>query len=62
MRKENPDKKIYPAGKNIICPNMKKTRIQDVLNALKYSQYEIEIGEDIINRARHSLDEMLKYS
>lgn len=62
MQKENPDKKIYPAGKSIVCPNMKKTRLQDVLNALKYSQYEIEIGEDIINRARHSLDEMLKYS
>ncbi len=37
MQKENPDKKIYPAGKSIICPNMKKTRMQDVLNALIYS-------------------------
>ena len=62
LQNENPDKKIYPAGKSIICPNMKKTRVQDVLNALKYDQYELELSDDIINQACYSLDAMLKYS
>ncbi|MBU1077987.1 MAG: quinolinate synthase NadA [Spirochaetes bacterium] len=62
MKKENPKKEIYPAGKFINCPNMKKTDLSDVLNALKYDQYEITLPDNIITRARTALDEMLKYS
>lgn len=62
LKKENPGKKIYPAGKAVICPNMKKTRVRDVWKSLKYGQYEIELPDEIIRQARHALDEMLKYS
>ncbi len=62
LQNENPGKKIYPAGRAVICPNMKKTRLQDVLNALKYGQYEIKLLDKIIKDARGSLEAMLEYS
>ncbi len=41
---------------------MKKTRLADVLGALKYNQYEINIPDKIIKQAHLGLDAMLKYS
>lgn len=62
IRKENPGKKIYPAGRSVICPNMKKTRLSDLVNSLRFGQYEIELPGEIMRKAAKSLDEMLKYS
>ncbi len=62
LQKENPDKKFYSAGMPIVCPNMKKTRLNDVYNALKYEQYEIVLSEDIIKNAKAALENMLNYS
>ncbi len=62
LKKENPGKKIYPASRSLVCPNMKKTRLNDVLTALKYNQYEITLPKEIIIQAQKSLEAMLKYS
>ncbi|MDD5065962.1 MAG: quinolinate synthase NadA [bacterium] len=62
MQKENPDKLFFPASRSLICPNMKQTRLSDVLNSLRYDQYEISLTEEIIRKAGIPLDEMLKYS
>lgn len=62
IQKENPDKKIYPAGRPVICPNMKKTRLSDLANSLRYSQYQIELPDEVLRKASRCLDEMLKYS
>ncbi len=62
LQQENPDKKFYPAGNPVTCVNMKKTRLNDVYNALKYEQYEIQLSSDIIKQAKKSLELMLQYS
>jgi quinolinate synthase len=59
---ENPLKEFYSAGNLRICINMKKTKLEDVYNSLKNRQYEINLNEDIIKKARKALDKMLEYS
>ncbi|MFC1482854.1 quinolinate synthase NadA [Candidatus Margulisiibacteriota bacterium] len=61
LKKENPDKEFYSAGTAKTCLNMKKITIEDVYNALKNKQYEITLPDDIMKKAKNSLDEMLKY-
>ncbi len=62
LKKENPDKVFYPAGRTIICSDMKKTKLNDVLKALKYEQYEITLPEEVIKSAQAALNRMLEYS
>jgi quinolinate synthase len=61
MKRENPDKELYPAYRPKICSNMKRTSLRDVHAALAKEQYPIHIDEEIAEKAVHSLDEMLKY-
>jgi quinolinate synthase len=61
MRRENPDKQFYAAGNAKSCFNMKKTTLQDIYLALQKGRKEIILEETIMNRARHSLEEMVKY-
>ncbi len=62
MKKENPDKNFYLLSPGLVCANMKKTRLQDVHDALLYMQHEINIDEEIRVKALNSLEEMLKIS
>lgn len=62
MKKENPDKNFYLLSPGLVCTNMKKTRLQDVHDALLHMQYEINIDEEIRVKALKSLEEMLKIS
>lgn len=61
LKNENPDKIFYAAGKAVVCANMKKTRLEDVLKALKYEQYEITLEHRIIEKAQIALNRMLEY-
>jgi quinolinate synthase len=60
LKKENPDKSFYPLRKDMICPNMKKTTLQSIYNALKYNKYEIKVPEQIRVPAKKALDRMLE--
>ncbi|MEC4684724.1 MAG: quinolinate synthase [Nitrospirota bacterium] len=60
LRKENPDKTFYPLRKDMICPNMKKTRLSSILRALKELTHIIKVPEDIRVRAKKALDRMLE--
>ncbi|MBT3319087.1 MAG: quinolinate synthase NadA [Clostridia bacterium] len=62
LQKKNPDKKFYLLSTKLLCSNMKKTKILDVYEALKYGQHEIILDEDIAARAKKSLDKMLELS
>jgi len=59
LKKNNPDKKFYLMSQGLICPNMKKTSLQSVYNALNDLKYKIEVDEQIRVKARKSLDRML---
>jgi quinolinate synthase len=60
LKKGNPEKTFYLLSQGLICPNMKKTRLESVYNALKEMQYGIELEEEIIIKARTTLERMLK--
>ncbi|QXM07066.1 quinolinate synthase NadA [Crassaminicella indica] len=62
LRKDNPDKKFYLISPALTCYNMKKTSLEDIYNALKHDQYEINVEEEISKRALVSLERMLKIS
>lgn len=59
LKKENPDKIFHPLRKDMICPNMKKTTLKSVLNALKEMKNVIKVPEEIRIPAKRALDRML---
>jgi quinolinate synthase len=47
LQKENPDKAFYPASEDMLCPDMKKITLEDVLNSLDDLAPEVKVPEDI---------------
>lgn len=62
LRKDNPDKKFYPASNMADCPNMKLNNLEKILWSLEDMVYRISVPEDIRVRARDSIERMLKLS
>ncbi|MDS1029142.1 quinolinate synthase NadA [Bacillota bacterium LX-D] len=62
LKRENPDKNIYLLSPKLICPNMKKTRLQDVFAALDEMKYQIEVEKEIREKALLALERMFQYS
>lgn len=58
LKKNNPDKNFYFPGTSTLCPNMKKTRLIDVYNALKNNTYEITLDEELRLKALNCLLKM----
>ncbi|MGB9677319.1 MAG: quinolinate synthase NadA, partial [Candidatus Ratteibacteria bacterium] len=61
LKKENPDKEFYCLGSCKICPNMKKITIEKLYHSLKEEKFEIKLNQEIIERAKKSLERMLDY-
>ena len=59
LRKENPDKKFYPVSDRLICPNMKKTTLENLRDSLKNGETIVKVPEDISTRAKRAIDAML---
>ena len=60
LRKESPDKKFYIVSNEMVCPNMKRTRLESVVAAMEKMQYVIKVPEDILIPAKRALDRMLE--
>jgi quinolinate synthase len=60
LKRNSPEKTFYLLSPGLICPNMKKTRLESVYNALKEMRYAIELAQEILVKARTSLERMLK--
>ena len=60
MRKENPDKVFYPLEPAVLCPNMKRITLEDVLNSLRDMSPTVELTEEVLHRARAPIDKMLE--
>ena len=60
LKKENPDKEFYSLGNPKICFNMKKTYLTDIYNSLAFNQFEIILSDEIIKKAKHSIERMIK--
>ena len=59
LRAENPRKTILPVSESLVCPNMKKTRLEDVAEALRELKTRVVVPDGIARRARRSIDAML---
>lgn len=55
----NWDKEFILINENIICPNMKSNTLEDIYNVLDLENNEITLDENIIEKARLSIDKML---
>jgi quinolinate synthase len=60
LNKENPGKKFIPASTKAVCPNMKKTTLEKILEALETMQPEVKVPEEIRVKAVACVDRMLK--
>jgi quinolinate synthase len=60
MSREMPGKKFLSPGKARFCFNMKKIRLEDVYTSLRDEVYEVTVDEDIMQRARASLERMIE--
>lgn len=59
LKKKNPDKKFY-FPEVMVCPNMKKTSLQDIYDALDGKKEEVILDEEIRKKALTSLENMHK--
>ena len=60
LQKENPDKEFYSPSEHAVCPNMKLTTLQKVVDALENMEYKITVAEDVRMRAKRALNKMLE--
>ena len=59
MRLESPGKTFIPLSENMICPNMKLTKLADIRDALVNMEPVVTVPEDIRVKAKEALDRML---
>ncbi len=59
LYKDNPDKNFYILANSFICPNMKKTRLETVIETMQTGRNRITVPEDIRIKAKKALDRML---
>lgn len=62
LERDLKDKEFILASPKAVCPNMKWHHLEDILNALKYDQYEINVDEEIAKKAITCIDRMLEVS
>ncbi len=62
LRKQNPGKRFYVAGRKAVCRDMKLTALKDVARALKEMKHEVALPEETITRARGPIEKMVKYA
>jgi len=59
LSKAAPGKEFIPADPDMVCKNMKKTGLPDVLHALETMSPAVTVPEDIRVRAKQAVDRML---
>lgn len=60
LKKDNPDKVFYMLSQGFLCPNMKKTTVSSVYQALKLMRHEITVEPKVAEGARKALEAMLQ--
>lgn len=59
LSKANPDKLFFPADQGMVCPDMKKTGLGEILKALQEMQQEVKVPDKIRTMAKDAVDRML---
>lgn len=59
LKKACPDKEFIPADPKMICPDMKKTTLKEVIKALEKLKPEVKVPEHIREKAISAVERML---
>ena len=59
LQKANPGKQFFPASKKMLCKNMKKISLEDILRSLENMEGEVKVPEDIRVPALSAVERML---
>ena len=62
LKKNNPNKKFFPASENMICRNMKLITLEKVLYSLKNLEPRITVPEEIRKKSLKALNRMIEIS
>lgn len=62
LEKENPAKRFYCAGSNIVCQDMKKITLEKLRDCLAGMKEEVVVPEEIAVKAKRAIDAMLALS
>lgn len=60
LGQKNPEKKFYSVGHRQFCPNMKKISLEKVRDALVKMEPEVQVPQEIAERAKKPLERMLE--
>ena len=59
LRRENPGKTFIPVSDSLVCPNMKKTTLENLAESLREMKTRVVVQEDVAVRARRAIEAML---
>ena len=59
LRRENPEKRFFPANERASCVYMKVTTLPKVLRALQRDEHRITVPPDVADRARRAIERMV---
>jgi quinolinate synthase len=59
LKKENPGKIFYSPSPALLCPDMKRIGLDDIVTALEENRYQITLPEDVRLRALQAVERML---
>jgi quinolinate synthase len=62
LKKENPGKRFYPASEKMVCKNMKKITLKDVIRSLECMEGEVKVQESIRKPALKAVQRMIEIS
>jgi len=60
LRTENPEKTFWPVDDATVCPNMKKTTLENLRDSLRDMSPRVVVDPEIARRARRAIDAMLE--
>jgi len=60
LKKENPEKRFIIPSRSLICPNMKLTTLEDVVESLREMKNIVEVPAEIRDAAKSALDRMIE--
>ena len=59
LRKQNPDKEFHLISNSLVCPDMKKTTLERVIETMKARKNIVTVPDEIRVRAKKAIDRML---
>ena len=59
LMKQNPDKEFHIIGDSFVCPDMKKTTLETVIETMQTGSNVVTVPEEIRIRAKQAIDRML---